>query len=146
VVIFGTSSELIFDVNLIVQIGLLVLLVIGRLSKAQLRRHGFIMTIGTVTNLVTILLIMGPSLIRNLPALVTPPVTLGTIITVAHVVLGFAAIIGGLLFSLRFALALSAQQPLACGKRWMMRTELMLWLVALLFGIGFYGFYYLMLH
>lgn len=145
-VVFGTSSELIFDINLIIQIVLLVLLIIGRLSKAQPKRHGIIMTIGTFSNLVTILLIMGPSLIRNLPALVTPPVTLGAVITVGHAILGLATIIGGLLFTLRFALALLGKKPLACGKRWMMRTEVILWLVTLVLGIGFYAFYYLLPH
>jgi hypothetical protein len=143
VVIFGTYSELIFDFNLIVQMVLLVWLVFGALNKRQRKRHGTIMAIGTICNLLTILFIMGPSLIRNLPALVTPPVTLGVVITVVHAVLGLVAIVGGLLFSLRFVLQLRAKQPLACGKRWMMRTVIALWLVTLVLGVGFYVFYYL---
>ena len=142
-VIFGTLSAVLFDANLIIQIVLLIWLIFGALNKRELKRHGTIMAIGAISNLVTILFIMGPSLIRNLPALVTPPVTLGVVITVAHAILGLVAITGGLLFSLRFVLQLRAKQPLACGKRWMMRTEITLWLVTLLLGIGFYAFYYL---
>lgn len=144
-ILFGTSSELIFDINLILQLFIFGLLSIGGYimrMKRVLKNHGYIMVIATLSNLLLTLLVMAPSLIINWDAVVTNPTSPGVIITLIHVVLGLIAIVGGTLFSVRFLSAIRRQRPLQCGKRQSMRSVTILWVASLILGIGFYVFYY----
>jgi hypothetical protein len=143
--LFGTSSALIFDVNLIIQIlvmGAFIVDAFGIRPKRRLKAHGIIMTTGTVINLVTVLLIMGPSLVLNWGAIAAQPISAGALITLAHVALGLVALGGGVLFSLRFLSGVRSNK-LACGKRPSMRLAILFWMLGLLLGVGFYAYYYI---
>ncbi|MHA1959482.1 MAG: hypothetical protein ACW99U_04595 [Candidatus Thorarchaeota archaeon] len=140
--IFGTTSEIIFDINLLVQIVLIAHLAWGFTNKRLLRKHGAIMAVGTFSNLVTVLSIMVPSLLINWDAVVAAPLSPGVLITLIHAGLGTIAIFGGALFSIRYALAVKRVGPLTCGTRPFMRTTIILWLVSFVFGLGFYFYYY----
>ncbi len=145
-VIFGTTSLIIFDINLIVQLMLLLLLVIGGYVmhvKHVRRNHGLIMATATITNIMMLLSAMLPSLILNWNVLVSEPTSPGVVITLGHVIIGLIAISGGGLFSMRFIASERSKTSPRCGKRREMRTVLVLWILTLLLGIGFYLYYYL---
>ncbi|MHA2405575.1 MAG: hypothetical protein ACXACH_02335, partial [Candidatus Hermodarchaeia archaeon] len=61
-VLFWSTAELIFDINFIIQIILIILLVIGATQKQTCKYHGTIMGVATISMLITVLIIMGPSL------------------------------------------------------------------------------------
>ncbi|MFW9831177.1 MAG: hypothetical protein ACFFD8_05335 [Candidatus Thorarchaeota archaeon] len=143
-VLFGTTAELIFDINFILQIVLIVLLLIGYLQKRNWKYHGIIMGVGTLSMLVTVLLIMGPSLIANWPALVLFPTSPGSLVTISHVVFGSIALAIALFFTLRFLYFSLGKKPLRCGTRIQMRIQLTIWFLAFLFGLVFYIYYYVM--
>lgn len=142
--IFGTSSLLIYDVNLIIQIVLVTAFIVDAFlikPRRRLKAHGVIMTTGTLINLSTVLLIMGPSLIRNFGAILADPASAGALITLAHASVGLIALVGGLVFSLRFLSGVRTNK-LACGKRPQMRLAITFWILGLLLGLGFYIYYY----
>ncbi len=140
--IFGTSAEIIFDINLIIQLVLVILLATGVASRRIRKRHGIIMASATLVNLTTIFLIMAPSLIRNFGTIIADPLSTGAMITVAHSIFGTTTILLGLLFGFRFLSATRGSRPLACGKRRMMILTAILWLLSLGDGIAFYVYYY----
>ncbi len=145
-VIFGTSSDIIFDINLIIQLFLLLFLLVGvyiKRVKRVIKNHGYIMILATIGNLLMTLLIMAPSLIINWGAIVSNPTNPGVIITLIHVVVGLTAIIGGLLFSTRFLIALRRSSALKCGKRRSMLVVACFWILSIILGLGFYLYYYL---
>jgi len=144
--IFGTSSALIYDINLIIQIILVTAFLIDAFvikPKRRLKAHGTIMATGTVINLLAVLLIMGPSLIRNWGAIAADPTNLGALITLAHASLGILALSGGVVFSYRFLSGVKSNK-LACGKRRSMRLAILFWTLGLLLGLGFYVYYYVL--
>ena len=145
-VIFGTTSLIIFDINLLVQLMLLLLLVIGGYVmhvKHVRRNHGLIMATATIANIMMLLSVMLPSLILNWNVLVSEPTSPGVLITFGHVIVGLIAISGGGLFSMRFIRSDRSKPSPMCGKRREMRTFFVLWILTLLLGIGFYLNYYL---
>jgi uncharacterized membrane protein YozB (DUF420 family) len=135
--LFGNPAPLIVDINLIAQFLILILLVIGRLKKRPLKTHGTLMLAATALTLVTILLIMGPALVFGF----------GTYspIILFHVGIGVLASLLGLVFSVRFTIAVRGGKPLRCGTKHMMRITLLIWLVSLIGGTSFYIARYVLL-
>ncbi|MHA2142844.1 MAG: hypothetical protein ACXADF_12710 [Candidatus Thorarchaeota archaeon] len=134
--LFGTPASVIIDVNLIIQWVVFVIILLGYVKKKPLETHGRLMVTVTIINLLTVLLIMGPSLILNwglLPLEVLP-----------HSAVGIIAIILGLLFGFRFLMATRTGEPLACGNRRMMRIAFVLWIVPVFFGTFLYFSIYIM--
>lgn len=142
--IFGTSAGIIFDINLVMQLVLLIFLVAGVVLKRPRKRHGIIMASATLANLATILLIMGPSLVRNFGAIIADPLSAGAMTTIAHAMLGTITILLGLLFGFRFFSATRGSKPLACGTKRTMVVTILLWLVTLSAGLAFYIYYYVL--
>ncbi|MHA2005337.1 MAG: hypothetical protein ACW960_14790, partial [Candidatus Thorarchaeota archaeon] len=129
--VLGTSADTIFEINLIVQFILIIILAIGFYQRRTFSIHGRIMALATLINLGATALVMVPSLIVNLGAIVDAPFSTGEIITILHSILGSIAVALGSLFSIRFLIATRNSQPLACGTRRMMITTLTLWILAL---------------
>jgi hypothetical protein len=134
--LFGNPAEVIIDVNLIVQWVVFVIILLGYVKRRPLETHGRLMVIATIINLVTALLIMGPSLVLNWALL---PIT-----ALAHSAVGTLAILLGLLYSYRFLIATRTGGPLACGNRRMMRIAFILWIVPVFFGTFLYVSIYVM--
>ncbi len=136
--VLGTRASVSSDLNLILHIVLLVLLLAGfilgkRKTGSSLKLHGRLMTVLVALNALSILLLMGPSLFTNLGAAVDEVFTVGFPLTLLHHSIGLIAeILGAVLVFKKFGNV----------RRWM-RTTFLLWLVALLSGIGFYVVYYL---
>lgn len=136
--LFGTSASVLSDLNLLLQVALLVILLAGfRFGKkktgSSLKMHGRLMTVLVALNGLSILLVMGPSFFLNLSAVVEEISVLGFPLTFVHHLVGLTGeILGAVLVFKKF------------GKvRTWMRMTFVLWLIALLSGIGFYVRYYL---
>ena len=135
--VFGTKASVVSDLNLVLHIVLLVILIVGfRLGKKKtggaLKVHGRLMTVLVALNGLSILLVMGPSLFLNFGAAVEEAFNIGFPLTLLHHSLGLVAEILGLVLVFR---------KFGRVRTWMQVT-LTCWLVALLFGIGFYLMYY----
>ncbi|MHA2426458.1 MAG: hypothetical protein ACXADB_00260 [Candidatus Hermodarchaeia archaeon] len=142
-VLFWSTAELIFDINFIIQIILIILLVIGATQKQTWKYHGTIMGVATISMLITVLIIMGPSLGANMVVLLLFPTNPGSIVTIVHVVFGSLALILGLFFTIRFLYFAISKRPLICGTRIQMRIQIAIWFLSFLFGLIFYVYYYL---
>jgi hypothetical protein len=141
--IFGTGAETIFELNLIIQLALLVLLLIGYAKRRTFRFHGTIMATALIINMITVLTIMGPSFVLYFNLLIAAPLSPGNLITIIHVILGTIALLFGILFSIRFMLAIRRSGPLACGTRRLMQLTALLWLSSLFGGLGFFIYFYI---
>ncbi|WP_309493320.1 hypothetical protein [Candidatus Hecatella orcuttiae] len=132
--LFGTKAALIYDVNLLLQFVILIILLAGvfAVKKGHFKGHGYLMTFAVALNGALIFAVMGVSLITNFGALMVGPVV-GRIITIIHAVIGgFAWILGLILVFKKFG-----------NVRLWMRIVFTTWILALLLGIGFYLFYYI---
>ncbi len=141
-VLFGTTSELIFDINLIIQIVLIILLIIGYTQKRTWKYHGTIMGVGTLAMLFTVELIMAPSLVANWAAIALFPTSPGSMFTMIHVLFGTIALVIGLIFTIRFLYFALRKKPLTCGTRTQMRIQFAIWILAFIFGLSFYLYFY----
>jgi len=99
--IFGTKASVLSDLNLLVQIVLLVILLVGfrlgkKKTKASLTMHGRFMRVLVVLNVLSILFVMGPSLLLNFGAAVDEVFVVGFPLTLVHHSIGLVAEILGL--------------------------------------------------
>ena len=135
--LLGTGASVFSDLNLILHVVLLALLLVGfilgrKKTGSSLKLHGRLMTVLVALNALSILLIMGPSLIIYFGAAVGEILVIRFPLTLFHHAIGLIAeVLGAVLVFKKFGNV----------RRWM-RTTFILWLVALLSGIGFYIVYY----
>ncbi|MGQ9494102.1 MAG: DUF420 domain-containing protein [Anaerolineae bacterium] len=142
--ILGTRANLIADINLILQVVILVILIVGA-SQAKRRNfqiHHVWMTVAVVANAVLIVAIMNPSLFRILPfALRNPGADKPTALW-PHMLLGAVAELLGVYI----VLSGNMGQPDALRRRnlkWLMRITFLLWVLALVAGIVLYKVWYM---
>ena len=128
--LFGTSSSILFDINLIIQYIVLVILVVGVYKRGLRREHGRLMVAATSLNLITVFLIMAPALFLNL--------SLYNSTIFVHAALGMTVLLVSFVFIGRFGRAISTQSPLVCGSKNIMRLAIILWLLPLFGGTFVY--------
>ncbi|MHA2187969.1 MAG: hypothetical protein ACW99V_06990, partial [Candidatus Thorarchaeota archaeon] len=116
---------------------------IGYAKRRTFRFHGTIMATALIINMITVLTIMGPSFVLYFNLLIAAPLSPGNLITIIHVILGTIALLFGILFSIRFMLAIRRSGPLACGTRRLMQLTALLWLSSLFGGLGFFIYFYI---
>lgn len=142
--IFGTSASTAADLNLVAQLIIVAALALGWVygrDKKKLRLHGQLMVAAVLVNGAAIALVMAPSLIFGFGVITSNPLGPGSLITVAHAVVGAIAWLYGAylgwVWKLRPAIA-------ECFKRKnLMKPVLYAWLAAAVLGVGFYAYYYL---
>jgi uncharacterized membrane protein YozB (DUF420 family) len=118
-----------------------MLLGVMMVRKGGFRGHGRIMGLTLIFTFISLLIVMGPSLIRGFDALMSKPTSPGAFITVLHVIVGSSALALGGLFVVNWRFS---ESLVGCiGRRSGMRFTISLWLIAILSGVGFYIFYYL---
>jgi len=126
----------IFDLNLVLQLAIFALLLLGiyymKAGKKSLGKHRLFMALALALNAISILLIMGRSLITSLGFLAARPHQFGPFITWLHVIVGGYAEISGAWFF--------RKHPR--NARLKMRITTVFWAVALLLGIAYYVYYY----
>ncbi|TFG05929.1 hypothetical protein EU538_11045 [Candidatus Thorarchaeota archaeon] len=140
--ILGTSASIFADINLIIQIALLVLTIIGIIKSKPYPLHGKIFTVVTFVTLATTLFIMGPALFLKWGDFAAIPFPPGSAIVIVHHLAGLVALILGLLWSYRYIDARRNRKPYTCGSRRMMWLTAILWLYSLFGGIVIYYLVY----
>jgi len=141
----GTGATFAADLNLIVQLVMGVALIAGaRLAKQKrYRAHGICQTTVLLLNLLMIGLVMWPSFQRQvMPALSKVLHKWYYEAATIHAVLGITAELLGLYIVIVDSTNILPQRlRFKHWKRWM-RTELALWVVVLLSGVGTYCAWY----
>ena len=128
----------VYDLNLILQLIIFSLFLAGiyymKGSKKSLSKHRFLMGMAVVLNAFSIFLIMGRSLLSSLGILIMRPYAFGPLVTWTHAVVGGCAEVLGVAFLRKHRQ----------NVRFRMRIATVLWVVALLSGIAYYVYYYLL--
>jgi len=141
--IFGTGAVIQTDVNLILQIVMFLIIIIGLVykNKNKFKIHGGLMGIAVILHVLSLLLVMGPSLYENYDFFTTGTSELGVQTTWIHAVPGAIAMILGIV--LVGAWALRSSNIAACSRmKRLMDITVLLWLVSLIFGIATYIVFY----
>jgi len=142
----GTGATFRADLNLVVQIlmGLALLYGMYLARRRKFNHHKYCQSLVMILNLVMIFLIMAPSFHKQ----VQPQVTAGLrepyyLVAFLHAMLGTIAEVLGLYIVLVAATKiLPASLRFKHYKPWM-RSELAIWWLVILFGIGTYFFWYI---
>lgn len=139
----GTAASVQADINLILQITILILLLVGRrLAKnKKLLVHGRTMGVLLVLHTAAILMIMIPSFLANRGALgqISDP---RVIVTWIHAVLGSSAEVLGVFLVSKWGFQSKAVKTCVTRKKYMNPT-FALWGLSAILGIAFYVVYYL---
>jgi hypothetical protein len=136
---FLGKAPLTSDIGLILEIAVTVALIVGRFAyarKGRLRAHGFAVTIAVILHCVSVPLIMIPSFLGSLNALLTNLSSPAIIITWIHMPIGLAVLFLAiyLVVSWRFR-----EVNATCYKRsGLMRPLWMLWIFSLFLGYLLY--------
>jgi len=141
--IFGTGAVLQTDINLILQIVMFLIIVIGLVykNKRKFKIHGGLMGIAVILHVLSFLLVMGRSFSEGYDFFTTATSELGVQTTWIHAVPGAIAMIMGIV--LVGAWALRSSNIAACRRRKrLMDITVLLWLVSLIFGITTYIVFY----
>ena len=141
--ILGTDAHLGADINLILQIIIFLLLIIGLVykKKRRFRIHGSIMAIAVILHAITFLTVMVPPFLEGFNYFITETSDFRVQMTLAHAVPGVMAMILGIVLVEMWAVRPSNIVTCSRRKRFMDVTTV-LWLVSLIFGIAtYYAFY-----
>ena len=128
----------IYDLNLVLQLIIFAFFLAGiyyiKRRGKSLSKHRLLMGMVVFLNAILILLIMGRSFFASIGFLVKSPYGFGPLITWAHAVVGGCAELLGASFLRKHTQ----------NVRFRMRVAAMLWTIALLLGLIFYTYYYLL--
>jgi hypothetical protein len=102
--------------------------------QSKLKTHSRLMKSAVIIQFGALIFWMGPSLVLNIGAFRS--LTSGPVITALHVLGGVLALI--LSFS-----AIYHRRIGSLPLKWTMRSAFIVWTSTLIFGIGFYAYYYL---
>ena len=139
--VIGASS--LADVNLLLQIIMLTAILFSRgfAKNMRLRDHGVLMSVLVGLNIISFILIMGPTMLNISGSVFTNLRSIGSIITLIHAFTGGTALILG--FSLAVGWRFSKSFKPCAGRRNIMLITIWLWGVSTLSGIMFYIYYYI---
>jgi uncharacterized membrane protein YozB (DUF420 family) len=142
----GTGATFGADLNLVVQLfmGLALIAGIFLAKHKHYRAHGICQTTVLLLNLLMIGLVMGPSFQQQVrPALSKVLHKWYYEVATIHGVLGIAAELLGLYIVIVAGTNVLPQWLRFTNWKWWMRTELVLWTIVLLGGVGTYCAWYL---
>lgn len=129
------------QLNLGFQIVILALIVTGYVFKlkGKYRVHGSLMFAAVILNIVSFALVMGPSIL-GFNAIITEPLRDVSLVAVAHGIMGGIALISGAVLAFSWHLQTSFKNCLR--RKRLMKPTIILWTLALLFGIWLYTILY----
>jgi hypothetical protein len=140
----GTGASTAADINLIVQLVIVAVLLVGWVygrDKKKIRLHGQLMVVAVVVNGAAIALVMVPSLVLGFGAITSNPLNTGSLISIAHSIVGTVAWLYGAYLGWVWGLRPATVE---CFKRKsLMMPVTYAWLAAAVLGVGFYAYYYL---
>ena len=142
--ILGTQAYLGADFNIIFQVLTVALIMVAIVykSRKKFQTHGKLMGIAIMLHIISFIVIMGPVFFRDFEGFVTYTSYLEVQTMWIHVIPGITALILGTAIVVLWAL--NPNKVAACIKRKrIMDITIILWLVALLFGITTYILFYL---
>ncbi len=140
--ILGTKAPLMYDLNLVFQIVIMVILFAGAYyarRRRDFKLHGGVMEVALILNLVSIVFVMAPRLFGALSYLVSTLVQVPTELAVVHPVLGGLAEILGVIAVVRLR---PCGSKMGTSTRTLMRTTIVIWTLAFLFGLSVYVAFY----
>lgn len=140
----GTNAHLGADINLILQIIMFLIIIIGLIykNKRKFKIHGSIMGIAVILHVLTFLTVMVPPFLESFNYFITETSEFRVQMTLAHAVPGAIAMVLGIVLIEMWALHPS--NIAACSRRKrLMDIITILWLVSLIFGIATYFAFYL---
>jgi len=141
--IFGTGALLQTDINLILQIVMFLVIVIGLVykSKRKFKIHGGLMGIAVILHVISLLAVMLPSFNDGYDFFTTAISDLGVQTTWIHAIPGTIAMILGIV--LVGAWALHPANIASCSRRKrLMDITTLFWFISLIFGIATYILFY----
>jgi uncharacterized membrane protein YozB (DUF420 family) len=140
--ILGTKAPVIYDLNLILQIVIMVILFAGAYyakRKMKFELHGRVMALALLLNAISTIFVMAPRLFETLSYLASTLVQVPTELALVHPILGGLAEILGFI-------VLASLRPcgLKMGRkiRYLMRATFVIWTLAFLFGLSVYIAFY----
>jgi uncharacterized membrane protein YozB (DUF420 family) len=140
---FSSTAVSIADLNLVLQVTALALVIIGwrRAVKKRVRQHGQIMAVAVVLNLVSILLIMGPSFFLGLGFIMSNPFNTISVVSISHHGLGLLAELLGLylVYKWRFQKTFT----FCYGHQNLMKITIITWVITNILGIVIYVYLFL---
>ncbi len=141
--IFGTGAIFQTDINLILQIVMFLIIIIGLIYKVKrkFKIHGILMGIAIILHVLSFVLVMGPSFFEAYDYFTMATFNLGVQTTWIHAVPGAIAMILGIILVVAWAIRPSNVARCSRLKR-LMDVTLLLWLISLLFGIATYFVFY----
>ena len=141
--IFGTRALLQTDINLILQVVMFVIIVIGLVykNKNKFKIHGGLMGIAVTLHVLSFFALMLPSFNVGIDYFTTATSDLGVQTTWIHAIPGAVAMILGIV--LVGAWALRPANIATCSRRKrLMDITTLFWFISLLFGIATYIVFY----
>jgi uncharacterized membrane protein YozB (DUF420 family) len=125
------------QVNLGLQIGILALIWIAYFIRKRRKYfiHGTLMLVGIILNVISFLLVMGPSLL-SFDIIRTQPLHEYSLITLTHSAIGSIALILGVIVVASWHLQSSTKNCVKMKK--VMKPTIILWTIALVLGIALY--------
>ena len=141
----GTGAPFGADLNLVVQLIMGVALLAGALlaKHKRYRAHGICQTTVLLLNVLMIGLVMGPSFQQQVkPALSKVHHKWYYEVAIIHAALGVTAELLGLYIVIVAGTKLLPRWLRFNNWKWWMRTELVLWMIVLLSGVGTYCAWY----
>ena len=141
--IFGTGALIQTDINLILQVVMLIIIVVGLVYKKRrkFKIHGGLMGIAVILHLISLFAVMLPSFNDGYDYFITATSELGVQTIWIHAVPGTIALILGIV--LVTAWALRPSNIASCSKlKRIMDITTLLWLISLMFGIATYVVFY----
>lgn len=129
------------QVNLGLQIGILMLILIAFVLKTRHKYfiHGALMLVGVILNVVSFLLVMGPSLL-SFEIIRTQPLHDISLTTLTHGIIGGLALILGVIIVASWHLQSSTKNCMKTKR--LMKPTIALWTIALVLGILLYTVLY----
>jgi len=138
----GTQAGTAADVNLVLQLALLALLLVGRMrvKEKNYALHGRLMAVAVALNAASIVIVMLPSLLLGLGFIATYPTDPVSITTIIHAILGAAAELSGIYLVLKWRFTKNIAECMK-NKRLMIPT-MALWTVTVILGVIMYLQFY----
>ena len=141
----GTAASGLVDVNLLLQIIIYILIIGGVMSekKGNFRRHGLIMGSAVTLGTVSLLLVMGPSLVRSFAGITGIGYGLGSPLTLIHAIIGTVGLVMGWTAVLALRPCGQVREKKGLGKvSRFMRIMVMVWTLVFVLGIAIYLYFY----
>jgi uncharacterized membrane protein YozB (DUF420 family) len=143
----GTAASSLADANLLLQVVIYILLVGGVISakKNNFSRHGLLMGIAVLLGFASLILVMGPSLIRSFKPIIEIEYGFGSIIILVHAIVGAIALVMGVaaILSLRPCGKVRGKRRFGNVKKFM-DAMFGVWTLSFILGVTIYAIFYVL--